>query len=188
MDIKKADFIKGIRGTDPITDSDTPQIAFFGRSNVGKSSTINMLVNRKSLVKSSGTPGKTKEINFFNINDKFLFVDLPGYGYAKVSKTEREKLRKLILWYLRETKPVERILILVLDAQVGLTDYDKEILDIAIKRDESVVIVLNKIDKLNQKKKKIAYDSVATQTNFPVLMISAKRGKGRDLFFETVFE
>lgn len=187
MQIKKADFVKGIRGTDPITDSEMPQIAFFGRSNVGKSSTINMLANRKSLVKSSGTPGKTREINFFRINDEYFFVDLPGYGYAKVSKTERDKLRKLILWYLRETKPQERILILVLDAQVGLTDYDREILDIAIRRDESLVVLVNKIDKLNQKNRKVVIDKVTSETNYPVVPISAKKGKGRDLFFDTVF-
>lgn len=187
MEIKKADFVKGIRGSDSITDGEMPQIAFLGRSNVGKSSTINMLLNRKSLVKSSGTPGKTKEINFFRVNDQFLFVDLPGYGYAKVSKTEREKLRKLILWYLRETKPQERILILVLDAQVGITDYDREILEIAIKRDESVVVLINKIDKLNQKNRKKILDAVEEETNYPVVAVSAKKGRGRKEFFETVF-
>jgi len=187
MEIRQADFVKGIRGTDPITDSDMPQIAFFGRSNVGKSSTINMLLNRKSLVKSSGTPGKTREINFFKVNDQFLFVDLPGYGYAKVSKSEREKLRKLILWYLRETNPAERILIVVLDAQVGITDYDREILETAIRRDESVVVVMNKMDKLNQKNKKIMIDKVMSETNYPVVAISAKKGRGRDEFFKTVF-
>jgi len=187
MDIKTADFVKGIRGSDPITDGQMPQIAFFGRSNVGKSSTINMLLNRKSLVKSSGTPGKTKEINFFRVNDEFLFVDLPGYGYAKVSKKERENLRKLILWYLRETKPQERILIVVLDAQVGITDYDREILEIAIRKDESVVILINKMDKLNQKNSKKILDAVQAETNYPVVTVSAKKGRGRKEFFETVF-
>ena len=187
MKITKSEFIKGIRGTDPITDGEMPQIAFFGRSNVGKSSTINMLLNRKKLVKSSGTPGKTREINFFNVNDKYLFVDLPGYGYAKVGKKERDKLRKLILWYLRETHPQERILILVLDSQVGITDYDQEILDIAIRRGESVVVLMNKIDKLNQKNKKIALDTVMEKTGFPVIPISATKARGREDFFEAVF-
>lgn len=186
MQIKKADFVKGIRGTDPIADSTMPQVAFLGRSNVGKSSTINMLLNRKSLVKSSGTPGKTREINFFSVNDTYLFVDLPGYGYAKVSKAEREKLRKLILWYLREINPAERILILVLDAQVGITDHDQEILDIAIQQDESLVVVINKMDKLNQKNSKIIMDKVMSQTNYPVVAVSAKKKTGRKKFFQTV--
>jgi len=188
MKIVHTDFIKGIRGTDPINDDGVPQIAFLGRSNVGKSSTINMLLNRKTLVKSSGTPGKTREINFFDVNKKYYFVDLPGYGYAKVSKKEREKLRRLIMWYITDVRPEERILIIVLDAQVGLTDYDRELIALAIEQDESVVVVLNKIDKLNQKNRKIAIDTVTAETSFPVVPISAKKGKGRKEFFETVFE
>jgi len=188
MNIKQATFIKGIRGTDRINEDGVPQVAFLGRSNVGKSSTINMLVGRKSLVKSSGTPGKTKEINYFNINDSYYFVDLPGYGYAKVSKKEREKLRRLIMWYIQDVRPQERILILVLDAQVGLTDYDKEFLSLAIKQNESVVVLLNKTDKLNQKGRKAAIDKAQSETSFPVVAISAKKGRGKDEFFKTVFE
>jgi GTP-binding protein len=97
INFEKIRFRKGIRGTDEILEEDKKQIAFYGRSNVGKSSSINTILGRKDLVKSSATPGKTKEINFFEIDEKLLFVDLPGYGYAKISKTEREKLRKMIL-------------------------------------------------------------------------------------------
>jgi len=188
MKITQAEFIKGITGTNSINDDGVPHIAFLGRSNVGKSSTINMLVNRKSLVKSSGTPGKTKEINFFSVNKKYYFVDLPGYGYAKVSKKAREKLRRLIMWYLTDVRPEERILVLVLDAQVGITDYDQELLDLAIEQDESVVILLNKSDKLNQKNKKKIFDEVSARTNYPVIMTSASKKKGRDDFFKTVFD
>lgn len=187
MKITQADFVKGITGTSSINDDGVPHIAFLGRSNVGKSSTINMLVNRKSLVKSSGTPGKTKEINFFAVNNTYYFVDLPGYGYAKVSKKAREKLRRLIMWYLTDVRPEERILILVLDAQVGITDYDQELLDLAIEQDESVVILLNKSDKLNQKNKKKIFDEVSAKTNYPVILTSASKKKGREEFFKTVF-
>jgi GTP-binding protein len=96
MEIKTAEFIKGMRGTDEFLESDILQIAFYGRSNAGKSSSINALLGRNNLVKSSSTPGKTKELNLFEINETFFIVDLPGYGYAKISQTEREKLRKLI--------------------------------------------------------------------------------------------
>ena len=92
--IKDAKFIKGIIGTDNLLTDGTPQVAFIGRSNVGKSSIINALVNRKGLVSSSSQPGKTTEINLFNINKELYFVDLPGYGYAKLSQKKREKLRK----------------------------------------------------------------------------------------------
>ena len=97
MNFNNIKFRKGIRGTDEINFENKKQIAFYGRSNVGKSSSINTLLGRNSLVKSSATPGKTKEINYFEIDEKMFFVDLPGYGYAKISKVEREKLRKLIL-------------------------------------------------------------------------------------------
>ena len=187
MEIKHADFVKGIRGTDAINDDGVPHIAFLGRSNVGKSSVINMLLNRKALVKSSSTPGKTQEINFFRVNKEYYFVDLPGYGYAKLGKSAREKLRKLIMWYVTENHPEERTLALVLDAQVGLTDYDREILDIAHAQEESLVIVLNKMDKLNQRDRLQAYNRVAEETTFPIIKTSASKKRGRDDFFDVVF-
>lgn len=187
MEITEARFIKGVVGTDVITDTDAPHIAFLGRSNVGKSSTINMLAGRNRLVKSSSTPGKTKEINYFLINEEFFFVDLPGYGYAKVSKKERDKLRKLILWYMRDTHPAERTFVLVIDAQVGITDYDNEIIEIARKTDDSLIIVANKSDKLNQKKKHALMLEMETQGH-PFVLISAKNGRGRDEVFSALFE
>ena len=97
MDIKSAEFVKGIMGTDKILEDNKPQIVFVGRSNVGKSSIINLLANRKNLVKSSSKPGKTKQINFFLINKKVFFVDLPGYGFMKMDLKKKEKIRKLII-------------------------------------------------------------------------------------------
>ncbi|PID83468.1 YihA family ribosome biogenesis GTP-binding protein [Candidatus Campbellbacteria bacterium] len=151
MEIKKAEFIKGIKGTDDILESDILNIAFYGRSNVGKSSCINAILGRKNLVKSSSKPGKTKEINFFNLNDQMYFVDLPGYGYAKMSQKEREKLRKNILWYIMYSEVKNRINIIVLDAKVGLSDFDKQILHQLLEQKEKVILLFNKIDKLNQK-------------------------------------
>src|SRR3990167_7680582 len=103
MKIISAKFVKGITGTDDILYDGIPQIAFVGRSNVGKSSVINSLVNQNELVKVGKKPGKTTEINFFIINNKFYFVDLPGYGYAELSPIEKEKIRKRMLWYLLES-------------------------------------------------------------------------------------
>src|SRR3989338_2063045 len=104
MKITSAKFVKGIIGTDDVLYDGIPQIAFVCRSNVGKSSVINSLVNQADLVKVGKKPGKTTEINFFLINRQFYFVDLPGYGYAKVSPVEKEKIRKRMLWYLTESK------------------------------------------------------------------------------------
>jgi len=94
MEIKSAEFIKGILGTNELLEDERLQVAFIGRSNVGKSSVINSLVNRKDLVKSGSKPGKTRQINFFLINGKVYFVDLPGYGFLKASLKEKEKLGK----------------------------------------------------------------------------------------------
>ena len=100
MKVSSSVFIKGIRGTDPIVTAPGDHYAFVGRSNVGKSSLINALCNKNGLVKVSHKPGKTVEINYFLINNTAYFVDLPGYGYARVDPVEKEKLQKLILWYL----------------------------------------------------------------------------------------
>src|SRR3990167_3085191 len=119
MIISSAKFVKGITGTDDILYDGIPQIAFVGRSNVGKSSVINSLVNQKELVRVGKKPGKTTEINFFLINNKFYFVDLPGYGYAKLSPAEREKARKRMLWYLTESE-ARPLVVLILDIKAGL--------------------------------------------------------------------
>ena len=93
MKVTSAEFVKGIRGTDEITTADRPQVAFVGRSNVGKSSLINALTGNKGLARASDKPGKTSEINYFDINKKFYLVDLPGYGFATGSIKDREKFR-----------------------------------------------------------------------------------------------
>ena len=99
MKISKAEFTKGVIGDDYSLKDNLPHVAFFGRSNAGKSSVINSLVGKKNLVKTSKIPGKTREANFFKINDSFYFVDFPGYGYAKRSISERNKMIKRIFWY-----------------------------------------------------------------------------------------
>ena len=130
MKINSAIFIKGIRGTNAITQDGIPEIAFVGRSNVGKSSIINRLCNKKDLVKVSNKPGKTTEINFFLISNKFYFVDLPGYGYAKVSPEEKESIQKLIIWYLTSPEVSPFKVVLILDAKVGVTAFDKQMIEI----------------------------------------------------------
>ncbi|MFA7385930.1 MAG: ribosome biogenesis GTP-binding protein YihA/YsxC, partial [Candidatus Paceibacterota bacterium] len=121
MEIKKAEFAKGVIGDDYGTKDNLPHIAFFGRSNAGKSSVINSLSGKKDLVKTSKLPGKTREANFFKINNSFYFVDFPGYGYAKRSISERNKMIKRIFWYLKFSKSKPNAVFLIIDAKVGIT-------------------------------------------------------------------
>ena len=151
MKVKSAEFKKGIVGTDRILFDGKPQFAFIGRSNVGKSSVINSLVNQKNLVKVGKKPGKTTEINFFLINNQFYLVDLPGYGYAKVSPEKKEKIRNLILWYITDPEIRPKKIVLILDVKAGLTAFDEETIELLRDRGHDYIIVANKADKLNKK-------------------------------------
>lgn len=188
MKITETIFIKGIKGTDNIIKDDMVHLAFYGRSNVGKSSCINTILSRKNLVKSSSKPGKTRELNFFKINQSFFIVDLPGYGYAKLPLKQREQLRKLILWYILQAEVKKRINILVLDSKVGLTEYDLELLNILKEKKENIIILLNKIDKLNQsevyKQSLIIQEKVGK--NISVIQFSATKKRGIDKFWEKI--
>lgn len=150
MKIKSAEFIKGLRGEDDILEDGIPQVAFIGRSNVGKSSVINSLVNRRDLARSSAKPGKTVEINLYKINNEFYLVDLPGYGFAKTSLEERENLRKLIYWYLLYAHVDQKKIVLIIDAKVGPTPLDLEILRRLSEAEKNIVVIANKIDKLKK--------------------------------------
>lgn len=151
-EITSAEFLKGIVGTDIILTDGVPEIAFVGRSNVGKSSLINSLVNRKDLVKVGKKPGKTTEINFFSINrKKCYFVDLPGYGYAEASPKQKESIEKLILWYLMYSDATLYKVVLILDVKAGLTAFDEEMIRVLREKGHPYLIVANKVDKLNQK-------------------------------------
>ncbi len=184
MKIKSAKFIKGILGTDDILRDNIPQIAFVGRSNVGKSSVINSLVNRKSLVKSSSTPGKTQQINFFLIQtdvEELFFVDLPGYGFAKLSIEKREKLRKLILWYIEDSFAQPQKVALVVDAKVGPTQFDIDMFDVLKKKSYDVVIVANKVDKLKRNDRQKQFKKIEEKLSCnKIILYSVKTKEGRE--------
>lgn len=190
MHITQAQFERGIIGTNDILLDNTPHFAFVGRSNVGKSSVINSLVGSKTLVKSSSKPGKTQEINFFRINNDIFFVDLPGYGYAKLGFKRREKLRKLILWYLTSGEAKPEVIFLIIDLQVGCKEFDLEMLEILQNQapyEASVVIIANKSDKLNQSERVRTMEKVRDQVpGYTIIEYSSKTGRGRGKVFREI--
>lgn len=186
MEIKSAEFVKGIIGTDPILGDQYPQIAFVGRSNVGKSSVINSLVLRKGLVKSSSTPGKTKEINFFFINKAYYFVDLPGYGFARMGAKGAEKIRKLILWYLGSGEARVRLVVLIVDLGVRPMVHDKEMADILRAENIDFVVVGNKVDRLNQTERAHNIKEIEAAIGATVLPYSARTKAGRENLLEVI--
>ncbi len=188
MKIKKAAFVTGIVKGNQHWDPSIPQVAFYGRSNVGKSSSINTLLGNGSLAKTSGMPGKTTEVNLFNVNDNLYFLDLPGYGYARGSVQQKDKLQELILWLIADTQVENRTHVMVLDSKVGLTDLDKTILDFLYRTNEKIIILLNKVDKLNQKEySKVFRDTQKEVAGVVTLMpFSAKTKKGINEFWKVI--
>lgn len=149
MKITSAVFVKGVMGDDAILEDGTPQVAFIGRSNAGKSSLINSLTGQKKLAITSSTPGRTKELNVFKINNTHYFIDLPGYGYAKAGGKALEKLNKLIVWYLLESKHTQKVVVLI-DAEVGPTANDLETLKELERTGKEIIVVANKVDKIKK--------------------------------------
>lgn len=150
MNINSATFVGGMTGSDPLLDRNIPQIAFIGRSNVGKSSLINSLTKQKDLARTSSFPGRTQQINLFLVNNSFYFVDLPGYGYAKLSKVEREKIDNLIKWYFFDSEYTQKKIVVIIDASIGLTESDQEMLYAMEQKGKDIIVVANKIDKIKK--------------------------------------
>lgn len=151
-----------------------PELVLCGRSNVGKSSLINSLFSVKNLAKVSSTPGKTRSLNFYILNERAYIVDLPGYGYAKASAEEREKWNKLILGYLDSDRNI-RSAIMIVDSRLEPQNADKELYQVFLSRGLSVMMILNKSDKLNQKARALALK------NYSGLFPGFKQGE--NLFF-----
>ena len=169
--------------TSKLPDSMYPEIAFAGKSNVGKSSLINALMNRKSLARTSAQPGKTQTINFYNINSELYFVDLPGYGYAKVSKTEKEKWGKMIERYLHTSKKLRAIFLLI-DIRHEPGTNDKEMYDWIVRNGYEPIIIATKFDKINRSQKdkclKIIRNSLGLKSDYPIIPFSAVSKQGRE--------
>lgn len=165
--------------------SELPEIAFVGRSNVGKSSLINSLVNRRNLVKTSKTPGRTQQINFFNLAERLMLVDLPGYGYAKASKRKIDDWTQLMLEYLQGRVQLKRVFVLI-DARHGLKGNDEEMFTMLDENAVSYQIILTKGDKINRTQQEKVF-SLTSETikhhpaAFPeVILTSAEKKFGID--------
>ncbi|MDO9458612.1 MAG: ribosome biogenesis GTP-binding protein YihA/YsxC [Alphaproteobacteria bacterium] len=141
------DFVRGVVSIDQMPDTDLPEIAFAGRSNVGKSSLINALTNRKTLARTSNTPGRTREINFFNLADRLMLADLPGYGYARVPKAQVEVWTRLVNTYLRGRPCLRRACVLI-DARHGVKESDTQVMKMLDAAAVSYQIILTKSDKV----------------------------------------
>ncbi|MFS0672963.1 ribosome biogenesis GTP-binding protein YihA/YsxC [Ornithinibacillus sp. 179-J 7C1 HS] len=160
-----------------------PEIALAGRSNVGKSSFINKLINRKNLARTSSKPGKTQTLNFYRINDAFYFVDVPGYGYAKVSKTEREKWGKMMEEYF-QTRETLKAVFLITDIRHEPTRDDIQMYEFLKHFDLPVVVIATKLDKIPKGKRaqhiKRTLNTLQIDKGDLVLPFSSETGEGKD--------
>ena len=184
MEIKTSEFVLGASGMKHLPPPERPEIAFVGRSNVGKSSLINMILGRRNLARTSRQPGKTRELNYYLVNESFFLVDLPGFGYAKTAKTQRRAWLELIQRYLSERESL-RLLVHVVDARHRPMEIDRDIMDAMRGLPFPYLIALSKGDKLsgNARGKSIATARRAAaefSLEVPIIMTSAAKSMGRD--------
>ena len=169
--------------TSRLPENDKPEIAFAGKSNVGKSSLINALMNRKAYARTSAQPGKTQTINFYNINDALYYVDLPGYGYAKVSQTEKEKWGRMIENYLRRSKQLRCVFLLV-DIRHEPSANDRQMYEWIVHNGYKPVIIATKLDKIKRsqeaKQLKLVRTGLGIGNDVTVIPFSAETKQGRE--------
>lgn len=177
--------------TSVLPENELMEIAFAGKSNVGKSSLINALMNRKSLARTSAEPGKTQTINYYNVNDAFYLVDLPGYGYAKVSKEVKEKWGKMIERYLKRSK-VLRAVFLLIDIRHDPSVNDKMMYDWIMHQGFHPIIIATKADKIKrsqlQKQVKIIREGLNAEKDTVIIPFSAQTKQGRDEIYALIDE
>lgn len=166
-----------------------PEIAFSGKSNVGKSSLINALMNRKSLARTSGQPGKTQTINFYNVNGELYFVDLPGYGYARVAESVKEKWGKMIENYLHSSEQLKAVFLLI-DIRHEPGSHDKNMYDWILHQGYQPIIIATKLDKIKrsqiQKHLKMVREGLQAAKETMIIPFSAETKQGREEIYECI--
>ncbi len=181
-------FIKSVGRIEDLPENAKIQIAFVGRSNVGKSTLINHLANQKSLARVSANPGRTQTLNLFDVDGRFYLVDLPGYGFANASQTKREGFSDLLTDYLSKV-PNLKLVFLLIDARLGLTDLDRHALDFLAEGDAHIVLVLNKIDKLSRAEIADLVSTVkAGYPTIPMIQHTSRDKKGRGEIVDTMLK
>lgn len=189
MKINQAEIVISAVSEAQYPDEGLPEIALAGRSNVGKSSFINTIINRKNLARTSQKPGKTQTLNFYKLNDAFYFVDVPGYGYAKVSKKEREKWGHMMNEYF-EKRDTLKAVVLVCDIRHEPTDADVQMYDFLKYFELPIIIIATKLDKVKKSKQhqhvKIVKDTFQVDAEDIVIPFSSETGEGKDQAWQAI--
>ena len=173
--------------TSKLPESKYPEVAFAGKSNVGKSSLINALMNRKSLARTSAQPGKTQTINYYNVNDQIYFVDLPGYGYAKANEEVKAKWGKMIEDYLHKSKQL-KVVFLLIDIRHKPSENDCIMYDWILRQGYQPIIIATKLDKINrsqiQKQVKLIKTTLEARPETVIIPFSSETKQGREEVYE----
>lgn len=181
MKISSAEFVLSAHAADQFPRDGRPQVAFVGRSNVGKSSLMNKLLNRKGLARTSSTPGRTRSVNLFLVDGRFYFADLPGYGFAKAGHEERQRWAELVESYLAHALPGAQVVLLV-DANVGATPLDVQAYEYLMSFNAPVIVAATKADKISRGKRGKAMAEIRRTLSLPEgtepVAVSAKTGEG----------
>ncbi|MBN2438649.1 MAG: YihA family ribosome biogenesis GTP-binding protein [Deltaproteobacteria bacterium] len=189
MRVLSAEFVLSAKASAHYPPAVLPEIAFAGRSNVGKSSLINTLLNRKGLARTSNTPGRTQEINFFRVNDRFAFIDLPGYGYAKVPESIRKQWGPMVETYLRERGTLH-LVVLILDVRRDPSEEDLQLIHWLRRYLIPFLVVLTKTDKVSKNAFSTRRRRIAERIGFPpetpLVAFSAKTGAGKESLWREI--
>lgn len=181
-------FIKGVVDAPGLPQPPLPTVAFFGRSNVGKSSVINSLFRDKTLARSSSQPGRTTEVNYYLVDGRSYLADLPGYGYARLSNVMRLKIAHMLAWYAASEEIDLRFAVLIVDGSIGAQDSDRETFALLREYGKNIIIVANKVDK--GRRNDVVGHLRAMKESFPdcpIIRYSAKTGEGRGELFSTLW-
>jgi GTP-binding protein len=188
--IESAEFVISAHGVEDFPADGRPEVAFAGRSNVGKSSLMNRLLGRPSLARTSSTPGRTRAVNYFLINRRCYFVDLPGYGYAKAGRDERRRWAELVDRYLKRPAGRRQVVLLV-DSKVGATDSDVQAFGFLAGFGVRLIVAATKIDRLGRARRAAALAEIrrrlaAADDRYPLVAVSSRTGEGTNTLWNEI--